>query len=161
MPRSGSSPRLFGRQSERERLGRLIADVWTGQSRVLVVHGEAGIGKTALLDFVVNRADGLRIIRAAGVESEMELAYAGLKLMCSPYLDRVATLPPPQRDALEAAFGLRSADPPNRFLVGLAALTLSSGLATERPPAPPCRRRAMAGPRVGAGSGVRRPTPGR
>ena len=89
-----------------------------------MVRGEAGIGKTALLRFLVDRADGCRVAPAAGVESEMELAYAGLHQLCGPYLDRPRGLPPPQRNALGTAFGLRSGSPPDRFLLGLAVLSL-------------------------------------
>ncbi|MDX6552645.1 MAG: hypothetical protein QOH74_1133, partial [Gaiellales bacterium] len=128
---SGAS--LFGRRSECDRLSRLISDTQAGNGQVLVLHGEAGIGKTALLEFLLDRAAGFGIIRAAGVESEMELAYAGLHLLCRPYLDRVASLPGPQRDALRTAFGLRTGAPPDRYIVGLAVLTLLSELAEARP----------------------------
>ena len=111
----------------------MIAAVREGESRTLVVRGEAGVGKTALLDYLLERASGCRIVRAAGVESEMELAFASLHQLCAPMLDRVGRLPAPQRDALEIAFGLRAGAAPDRFLVGLALLSLLSDVAEERP----------------------------
>ena len=104
-----------------------------GDSRVLVVRGEAGIGKTALLSYVLQRASGCRTTRAVGVESEMELAFAGLHQLCAPFLDRLDRLPEPQRNALGTAFGLQSGDTPDRFLVGLALLSLLSDVAEEQP----------------------------
>jgi len=100
---------------------------------VLVLRGEAGIGKTALLEYLVERASGCRIARAAGVESEMELAFAGLHQLCAPMLDRLERLPGPQRDALGTAFGLSTGEPPDRFLVGLAVLSLLAEVAEEEP----------------------------
>ncbi|GAA3128736.1 LuxR family transcriptional regulator [Streptosporangium carneum] len=105
----------------------------TGQSGVLVLRGEAGIGKTALLDHLCDRASGCQVARAAGVESEMELAFAGLHQLCAPFLDRLPQLPDPQADALRTAFGLRGGAAPDRFLIGLAVLTLLSKVAEERP----------------------------
>ena len=125
--------RLHGRRGEREVLDRLLASVRAGQSRVLVLRGEAGIGKTALLGYLLERASGCRIARAAGVESEMELAFAGLHQLCAPFLDRIECLPDPQRAALGAAFGLRDGDAPDRFAVGLAVLSLLSDVAREQP----------------------------
>jgi DNA-binding CsgD family transcriptional regulator len=110
-----------------------VAAAKAGRSQVLVLRGEAGIGKTALLDFLLVRATGCRVARAAGVESEMELAFAGLHQLCGPYLDRLDTLPAPQQEALGTAFGLRTGTAPDRFLVGLAVLTLLSAVADERP----------------------------
>src|SRR5882672_10421665 len=124
---------LLGRRSECEALDRLVATVRAGQSAVLVVRGEAGIGKSALLAHVVERASECRIARAAGVESEMELPFAGLHQLCAPLLDRLDHLPAPQRDALATAFGLSAGDPPSRFLVGLAVLSLLSDAAEEQP----------------------------
>jgi DNA-binding CsgD family transcriptional regulator len=126
-------PRLRGRRSECEALDRLIAGVRTGESRVVVLCGEAGIGKTALLEYVAKRASGCRILRAAGVEYEMELAFAALHQLCGPMLGRLDRLPGPQRDALATAFGLRTADPPTRSLIGLAVLSLLSDAAEEQP----------------------------
>ena len=124
---------LLGRRAECDELSRLVADARAGRSRVLVLRGEAGIGKTALLGFLRRQASGCRVARAAGVESEMELAFAGLHQLCSPYLDRLDALPPPQRQALGTAFGLRTGSAPDRFLVGLAVLTLLSEVAEEQP----------------------------
>jgi DNA-binding CsgD family transcriptional regulator/tetratricopeptide (TPR) repeat protein len=126
-------PRLRGRRSECDALDDLLARVRTGQSRVLVVRGEAGIGKTALLDCLAGSAPDFRIVRAAGVESEMELAYAGLHQLCAPFADHIDGLPDPQQDALETAFGRRDGDAPNRFMVGLAVLGLLSEVAEEKP----------------------------
>ncbi|HKC28085.1 MAG TPA: AAA family ATPase [Jatrophihabitans sp.] len=133
MAESGAWPGLRGRASECDVLSRLVASVQVGDSQVLALRGEAGIGKTALLQFLVERASACRIGRAAGVESELELAYAGLHQLCSPYLDRLPKLPTPQREALATAFGLRSGSAPDRFLVGLATLTLLSEVADEQP----------------------------
>jgi DNA-binding CsgD family transcriptional regulator len=127
------APRLRGRRHECESLDGLLADVRTGQSQVLVVRGEAGVGKTALLNYVQERASACRIARAAGIESEMELAFAGLHQICMPMLDHVDHLPGPQRDALQAAFGLHVGAAPDRFLVGLAVLGLLSEVAREQP----------------------------
>jgi hypothetical protein len=133
MPGTRSWPSLVGRRSECDRLSGLLAAAKAGRSQVLVLRGEAGIGKTALLEFLLGRATGCQVGRAAGIESEMELAFAGLHQLCSPYLDRVDTLPAPQAEALGTAFGLRSGTAPDRFLVGLAVLTLLSRVAEERP----------------------------
>ena len=124
---------LQGRRVEREALGRLLAAVRGGQSGVLVVCGEPGVGKTALLESVVGSVSGFRVLRAVGVESEMELAFAALQQLCLPLLDRLDRLPAPQRDALGVAFGLRAGDAPDRFLVGLAVLSLLAEVAAERP----------------------------
>ena len=95
--------------------------------------GEPGVGKTALLDYVAGQASACRLVRAAGVQSEMELAFAGLQQLCAPLLDHLDRLPVPQRDALRTAFGLSSGSAPDRFLVGLAVLSLLSEVAAERP----------------------------
>jgi DNA-binding CsgD family transcriptional regulator/tetratricopeptide (TPR) repeat protein len=124
---------LFGRRGEREVLGGLLEQVRDGRSAVLVVRGEAGAGKTALLDYAVQEAADLRVARAVGVESEMELAFAALHQLCGPLLDRLDRLPGPQRTALSTAFGLEAGPPPDRFLVGLAVLSLLSEVAAERP----------------------------
>ena len=126
-------PGLVDRLGEREELDRLVAGVHGGQSRVLVLRGEAGVGKTALLEHIAANAPGCRIARAAGVESEMELPYAGLHALCAPLLDRLQGLPGPQRDALRTAFGLIAGPPPDRFMVGLAVLSLLADVAEERP----------------------------
>jgi tetratricopeptide (TPR) repeat protein len=124
---------LLGRRAERAALDRLLEGARAGRSAVLVVCGEPGIGKTALLDYAAGRASGFRVVRAWGVESEMELPYAGLHQLCLPLLDRLEKLPGPQRDALQVAFGLREGRPPERFLVGLAILSLLSGSAEDQP----------------------------
>jgi AAA ATPase domain len=124
---------LLGRDSEREVLDRLLEAVRGGESRVLVVRGEPGVGKSALLEYVAERSSGCRVARAAGVQSEMELAYAGLHQLCAPMLDRSEHLPGPQRNALATAFGLMTGAAPDRFLVSLAVLGLLSDAANERP----------------------------
>jgi len=121
-----TQPRLWGRRTECERLDRMLANARAGTSGAVVVRGEAGVGKTALLDYVLTNATWCRVARAAGVESEMELAFAGLHLLCAPFLDRLERLPAPQRDALGIAFGLHTGPAPDRFLVGLAVLSLLS-----------------------------------
>src|SRR3954453_237463 len=131
---AAQSPVLLGRRSECETLDRLVATVRAGQSSGLVVRGEAGVGKSALLGYLVERASGCRIARASGVESEMELPYAGLHQLCGPMLDRLDRLPGPQHDALATAFGLSAGDAPDRFLVGLAVLSLLSAVAHSGPP---------------------------
>ena len=114
-------------------LDRLVADVLAGRSRVTVLRGEAGVGKSALLGYLSGRVAGWHVARAVGVESEMELAYAGLHQLCAPMLDHLGRLPAPQRDALATVFG-RSADAaPDRFLVGLATLTLFAEVAEQQP----------------------------
>jgi hypothetical protein len=123
----------LGRRSECATLDGLVAGARAGQSQVLVVRGEAGIGKTALLDYVEAIAGGCRIVRSAGAEAEMELAYAGLHQICGPFLDRLDRLPDPQRIALSTAFGLIAGEAPDRFLVGLAVLDLLADRAEERP----------------------------
>jgi len=125
--------RLRGRYGEREELDRLLETVRSGRSGALVVRGEAGMGKTALLDYLVEQASGFHVVRTAGVESEMELAFAGLHQLAGPMLDRADRLPEPQRDALHTAFGLVRGAAPDRFLVGLAALGLLAEAAREQP----------------------------
>jgi DNA-binding CsgD family transcriptional regulator len=132
-PRFDRARPLTGRVAEGARLDRLLADAWTGRSAPLVLRGEPGIGKTALLGYAAERAAGFQVARAAGVESEMELPFAGLHQLCGPMLGGLERLPPPQRDALGTAFGLSSGAQPDRFLVGLAVLSLLSDTAEERP----------------------------
>ena len=125
---------LRGRRSECETLDRLLAAARDGRSGALVLRGEAGVGKTALLQYLGERADGCRVARAAGVQSEMELASAGLHQLCAPMLDRAEGLPEPQREALGTAFGLGGrGGPPDRFFVGLAVLGLLAEVAGEQP----------------------------
>jgi hypothetical protein len=103
--RSEPVPELLDREAERVALDGLLEDLRSGRGRALVVRGEAGVGKSALLEYVTGAAAGMRVARAVGVESEMELAFASLHLLCAPLLDRLAGLPGPQRDALGVAFG--------------------------------------------------------
>jgi DNA-binding CsgD family transcriptional regulator len=133
MSTPASARRLLGRHGECAALDQLVASVRAGPSRALVVRGEAGAGKSALLEYLAQHSSGCGIARAVGVESEMELAYAGLQQLCAPFLDRLDRLPGPQRDALGTAFGLRDGAAPNRFLVGLAVLSLLSDIAGKRP----------------------------
>jgi DNA-binding CsgD family transcriptional regulator len=124
---------LLGRQREREVLGRLLNAARGGDGGVLVVHGEPGVGKTALLEWTVEEGRALRVLRTVGVEGEMELPFAALQQLCSPIFDRSERLPDPQRDALGVAFGLSAGQAPDPFLVGLAALGLLSEASEERP----------------------------
>jgi DNA-binding CsgD family transcriptional regulator len=124
---------LLGRASECAVLDDFASAIRGGKSRSLVLLGEAGIGKTALLGYVVEAAPDLTVLRAVGVESEMELAFASLHQLCGPLLDRLQTLPAPQRDALQVAFGSHAGPPPDRFLVGLGVLSLLSETADEHP----------------------------
>ncbi|GGN31413.1 ATP-binding protein [Streptomyces fuscichromogenes] len=123
---------LRGRSHELAALDQVLATVRAGSSAVLVLRGEAGIGKTALLDCAAGRATGFRTLRVAGVETEMELPFASLHQLCAPLLGGAHRLPGPQRDALSVAFGLRDGEVPNRFLVGLAVLGLLADTAKER-----------------------------
>ncbi|HVX31726.1 MAG TPA: AAA family ATPase, partial [Solirubrobacterales bacterium] len=124
---------LLGRRTESEALAGLLAAVRGGESRCLVVRGEPGIGKTALVEAAVAGAEGFRVLRAVGVEAEAELPYAGLHQLCRPVLDGVDSLPAPQRDALRVAFGAGEGPAPDRFLVALAVLSLLSGAAEREP----------------------------
>src|SRR5215470_7301040 len=124
---------LLDRLTERAALGQLLETARGGRSAVLVVRGEAGVGKTALLEDALAAAAGMRIARVAGVESEMELAYAALQQLCAPMLEGLERLPDPQRDALGVVFGLRAGEAPDRFLVGLAALSLLAEAAQKQP----------------------------
>jgi DNA-binding CsgD family transcriptional regulator len=138
MMASGSSgarsrPQLRGRRRESEVLADLLDGVRAGRSGALVVRGEEGVGKTALLEDALERAHGCRIAQVSGVESEMELPFAGLHQLCQPMLDHLERLPAPQREALAAAFGFSGGGAPDRFLVGLAALGLLSEVAEETP----------------------------
>jgi len=130
---SHPGPGLRGRRTECAALNQLLAEARAGQSRVLVLRGEAGVGKTALLGYVHEQASGFRVARASGVESELELPFAGLHQLCTPMLSSLAGLPGPQRDALGTVFGLSTGEAPDRLLVGLAVLGLLSEVAEERP----------------------------
>ena len=124
---------MLGRRAECEAVDRLLADVRAGRSRVLVLRGEAGVGKSALLEYLLEGASGCRTARAAGVESEMELPFAGLHQLCVAFLDRLGRLPGPQREALQTVFGQTAGVPPVRFLVALAVLSLLAEVAEEQP----------------------------
>ena len=124
---------LRGRRAECEALDRLLADALKGRSRVRVLRGEAGFGKSALLGYLSGRVTGWRVATAVGVESEMELDYSGLHQLCAPMLDRLDRLPAPQADALATVFGQTTGPAPDRFLVGLGTLTLFALLADEQP----------------------------
>jgi DNA-binding CsgD family transcriptional regulator len=124
---------LLNRLPERAVLSELLKAARAGRSGSLVLRGEPGIGKTALLEYAIGSAAGLRVARVAGVESEMELAFAALQQLCAPMLDKLECLPDPQRDALGVAFGLKAGAAPDRFLVGLAALSLLSEVAEQQP----------------------------
>ena len=125
--------RLVDRRVETARLHGLVADARTGKSGSVVIRGDAGVGKTALLDHLLGNAAGCRIVRAAGVESEMELAFAALHQLCAPLLGELGRLPEPQRHALSVAFGRMDGSPPDRFLVGLAVLSLLTDVAETQP----------------------------
>jgi len=124
---------LLGRASEREALGELLEQARGGRSRVLVLCGEPGVGKTALLEDAVQAASGFLVARASGVEAEMELPFAALQMLCAPMLDRLDQLPEPQRAAIGTAFGVSSGPAPERLLVGLAVLSLLAEAARELP----------------------------
>ena len=124
---------LLGRQREREVIERLLAAARAGHGEVLVVHGEPGVGKTALLECAVEAAQGFRIARALGIEGEMELPFAALQHLCAPFLELMDRLPEPQRDAFAVAFGLSAGPAASAFLVGLAVLGLLSEAAEEQP----------------------------
>ena len=124
---------LIDRHAQRTQLVELVDAVRSGESRALVVRGDAGVGKTALLDFLAGQAAGCRVLRVTGVQSEMELAFAGLHQLCAPVMSRTGLLPPPQRQALRVAFGLSEGPVPDRFLVGLAVLGLLSEVAEDQP----------------------------
>jgi DNA-binding CsgD family transcriptional regulator len=126
-------PVFLGRAGERAVLDRLLETVRGGHSAVLVIRGEAGIGKTALVRYAGRQAAGFRVAQIAGVEAEMELPFAGLHRLCAPMFTRLEALPDPQQNALRVAFGLSSGDAPDRFLAALAGLTLLAEVAEERP----------------------------
>jgi hypothetical protein len=129
----GGTMELVDRRTDCGVLDQLIEAVRAGESRALVVSGEAGVGKTALLEYLAGQASECRLARIAGVQSEMELPFAALHQLCAPMLDKLPGLPVPQRDALEVAFGMSSGSAPQRFLVGLAVLGLLSATAEQQP----------------------------
>jgi DNA-binding CsgD family transcriptional regulator len=124
---------LLGRMEERQRLANLLSRARVGRGGAVVLRGEAGIGKSALLDDLTDKAQDCCICRAGGVESEMELPYAGLQQLCGPIIDRLADLRPLHRSALETVFGLGTGSPPDRFLVGMAVLDLVAVVAQGQP----------------------------
>jgi DNA-binding CsgD family transcriptional regulator len=130
---STGTPRLFGRRAECEALDRLLDEALASRSAVVVLRGDAGMGKSALLGYLSDRVTGWRVARAVGVESEIELAFNGLHQLCAPMLEHLERLPEPQRDALATVFGLSAGPPPDRFLVGLATLTLFAEVAERQP----------------------------
>src|SRR5215469_12347705 len=133
LPGQGRDGALRGRTEECGLLDRLAADVRRGEGRSMVLRGEAGIGKTALLEYLIESAREMTVLRAVGVESEMELAYASLHQLCAPLLGGLERLPLPQCEALRVVFGVTAGPPPDRFLVGLGVLSLLSDAAEERP----------------------------
>jgi DNA-binding CsgD family transcriptional regulator len=133
LPSWSPAAELIGRRAECALLDQLVSAVRSGESRALVVHGEPGMGKTALLDYAAVQALGCQVVRGSGVQSEMELPFAGLHQLCAPLLDRLDHLPEPQRAALRTAFGISAGPTPNRFQVGLAVLSLLSEAAGDQP----------------------------
>jgi DNA-binding CsgD family transcriptional regulator len=129
----GRPPGLRDREPERAVLNQFVASVRAGEGQALVVRGEPGVGKTALLDYLTAQSQGCRVVYAAGVQSEMELAFAGLHQLCAPMLDRLEQLPTPQQNALRTAFGLSAGPAPDRFLTALAVLSLLSEVAGDQP----------------------------
>jgi hypothetical protein len=125
--------KLVDRHSECAILHQLVDAVGEGESRALLLSGEPGVGKTALLEYLSSQASACRVVRVVGVQSEMELAFAALHQFCSPLLDRLPGLPLPQRDALQTALGMSPGPAPDRFLVGLAVLSLLSDAAEQQP----------------------------
>ncbi len=133
MSSQGSGQPLHGRIGECETLRTLLSTARSGSSQVLVLRGEAGVGKSALLDYASEAASGFRTLHVSGVESDMELAFAGLQQLCAPLLDHLDELPEPQREALNVAFGRGVGATPDRFLVGLAVLSLVAAAADVQP----------------------------
>jgi predicted ATPase len=131
--RSADGLMLRGRRDERVALDELLAAARGGRSETLLLRGEAGIGKTVLLEYAVGAANDFRVLRVAGVESEMELAFAALHQFCAPLYDWLHRLPGPQREALTTTFGLSAGTAPDRFFIGLAALSLLSEAAERQP----------------------------
>ncbi|MDX6280630.1 MAG: hypothetical protein QOH03_1701, partial [Kribbellaceae bacterium] len=124
---------LVDRRTECQQLDELLSNLRSGASQALVISGEAGIGKSALLGYLVTEASPCRVVRVAGVQAEAELAFAGLHQLCAPLLGELDRIPAPQHDALATAFGLRTGPAPDRFLVGLAVLSLLAAVAVEHP----------------------------
>jgi DNA-binding CsgD family transcriptional regulator len=127
------APDLRGRSRERDALDSALGGVRSGESRVLVLRGEAGIGKTSLLRYVAHGASGCRVLELSGVESELEMPFAGLHQLCGPLLRELKTVPAHQEEALRVALGLTAGRPPDRFVVGLAALSVMADVAARQP----------------------------
>src|SRR5690349_13269378 len=125
--------RLRGRRREQEQLDQLVTGIQSGHSGALVVRGEAGIGKTALLEYLIEQASGCTVVRAMGVQADMELPFAGLQQLFGSLLGSLERLPDRQRDAVEVAFGLRSGPAPDRYAVGLAVLELLAEAVEQGP----------------------------
>src|SRR5689334_18775970 len=133
-PVGGGSPtKLTGRRAESLVLDQLVAAMRRGESGALVVHGEAGVGKTALVEDLAARVPDCRVVHTSGVESEMELPFAAVHQLCAPMLNRLDHLPSPQRQALYVAFGMTVGSAPDQFLIGLSVLGLLSAVSEERP----------------------------
>ena len=147
---------LLDRVTECAQIDHVLASAKNGMSAVLVLRGDAGTGKTALLDYAVDSAGDFDVVRLVGIESEAELGFAALHQLLVPYLGRLDSLPAPQRQALATVFGIREGGPPDRFLVGLASLTLLSGRGHGAAAAVRCRRRAVARSGIGRGPRLRR-----
>ena len=124
---------LVDRREERRTLDMLVQSLRAGESRALVISGEPGIGKTALLDYLSHNAAGCRVERVAGFQSEMQLPFAAVQQLCVPFMDRIGQLAPPQQAALETAFGLSDQPPADLFIVGLAVLELLADAAEQQP----------------------------
>ena len=135
IPSSQAEPidTLYGREREQALIEQLLDAARASRSGALVLRGEAGVGKSALLSYVSDRVAGWQVARAVGLESEMELPYSGLHQLCAPMLDHLDRLPVPQRDALATVFGRSAGPPPDRFLVGLATLSLFAEVAEQQP----------------------------
>ena len=125
--------RLVGREQEKRALDGLLDALSLGESRALVIHGDPGMGKSALLGYLADRTSGCRLVSIAGIEAEMEFPFAALHQLSAPMLDQLERLPAPQRQALEITFGMSTGSVPDRLLVGLAFLGLLSEVAAERP----------------------------
>ena len=132
-PIRAQAERLVGRKRERDVLNRLLASARGGHAAVLVLHGQPGVGKTALLESTIEAAQGFRVSRTSGVEAEMELPFAALQRLCTSFIEHAERLPKPQREALGVAFGMHAGPAPNPFLVGLAVLGLLAESAADRP----------------------------
>lgn len=132
-PDGQTAPGVRGRSAECEALGRMTQAVLAGRSQALVLKGEAGIGKTALLAHLMQNVPGCRVVQTSATESEMDLAFAGLHQLCTPFLDNLSRLPAPQRAALRISFGLEAGQQPDPFLTGVSVLSLLAAAAEDQP----------------------------